>query len=413
MRRLDNPWRGAVGCWAVLLRVPQTEGLPGCTVRVVLALRAGAMYLKFKVFEGHYSQIYGTYRDMRQFLGFVFSTLCFLSAGLTAAPLKLAPGHPDSYTVKVGDTLWDIAGHFLREPWQWPEIWLVNPEIRDPHLIYPGDVIHLSYDADGNPRLGIGNKPGTMREVSLSPGVRREALVRSVPTIPIDAILQFLSRPRVMDRVDMESAPKLKSFVKEHIVGGAGDAVYADSIEDPDILTFDVMRPGKAYIDPDTNETLGYEAAYVGDAEVLRAGTPAKLVLTTIEDAARLEDIFLPDPEEEVLSNFQPRPAPALLEGRIIDVLNGVNQIGQFNLVVLNKGEADGLEPGHVFIIMQRSDPPRGQRSRNVFYRTPALPLEEVGTLMVFRSFDRVSYAMVMTASNAIRVLDSVRSPEE
>ncbi len=349
---------------------------------------------------------------MRQFRGIMFTTLLFLSAGIMSAPLQLAPGYPDSYTVKAGDTLWDIAGRFLQKPWQWPEIWQVNPEIRDPHLIYPGDVISLSYDADGNPRLGLGNKPGMMREVKLSPRVRRDALIRAVPTIPIDAIQQFLSRPRVMERIDMDSAPRLSAFVREHIVGGAGDSVYADSIEDPDMQTFDLIRPGKAYIDPDTNENLGYEAVYVGDAEIVRPGTPAKLTLTTTDTWAQLGDIFLPDPQDEVLSNFQPRPGPALLEGRIIKVLDGVTQIGQNNLVVLNKGEADGLESGHVLTILQRSDPPRGQRSRYGFYRPEELPLEEVGFLMVFRTFERVSYAMVMAASNSIRVLDVVSSPE-
>ncbi len=349
---------------------------------------------------------------MRQFRDLVIFTLFLLfSSGPGAAPLQLADGHPQSYTVQPGDTLWDIAGRFLDEPWRWAELWQVNPDIDNPNLIYPGDVVMLSYDVNGNPRLGIAKQPGKMREIKLSPRVRREALTSAVPAIPIDAIQQFLTRPRVVDKDELASSPKVSAFVGEHIVGGAGDTIYADSLEDPDVPTFDIVRLGKPYKDPDSGEQLGHEAVYVGDAEILRVGTPAKLLITASDTAVQLDDVLLPDPQDEILNNFMPRPAPELTEGRIIDVLNGVTQIGQFSLVVLNIGETDGLEAGHVMNILQRSRPPMSLTKRNAFSKQVELPLETVGTLMVFRSFDRVSYAMVMTARHAIIVKDVVRSP--
>jgi hypothetical protein len=348
---------------------------------------------------------------MRQFQTLFMSILLILSTAAAAESVQLAPGHPQRYEVQPGDTLWDIAGRFLANPWQWREVWQVNPEIRDPNLIYPGDVLYLSYEG-GQPRLSL-NRPQRSgpREVKLSPGVRREPLSRAIPSVPIDAIHQFLTRPRVMSKADMEAAPKVQAFVQEHIVGGQGDAFYVDALEDPEHLKFDLLRASNPYQDPDSGEELGYEALYVGQADLLRAGSPAKLLLTSSQTEVQLDDMLLPDPEQEVLNNFQPHPVPDFTDGKIIAVLNGVNQIGQLNVVVLNLGREDGLEPGHVMSIRQRSRPPYSAVSNNPWQRAPELPLEEVGTLMVFRTFDRVSYALVMNAVGAIHVKDAVQAP--
>lgn len=354
---------------------------------------------------------------MCQFRHFLLSALLLIPALLYAAAPELKTDHPQRYVVQQGDTLWDISGRYLRDPWRWPDIWHANPEIANPHLIYPGDVLQFSY-VNGQPRLTLERSAKARRsdgpsEVKLSPRMRREALTRPIPTIPIDAIQQFLTRPRVMSKQELNSAPLIIAFVEEHIVGGAGDAIYVSALEDDYIRDFDVLRPGGAYRDPDSNETLGYEALYVGDAELLRTGDPAKLMLTATETEALLDDRLFPDPEEDALENFHPKAAPPFLEGKIIALLNGINQIGQYSVVVLNKGSDDGLEPGDVLRILQRSDPPRNQKRAALFARKPELPLENAGLLMVFRPFERVSYALVMYATRALHLGDAVHSPEE
>jgi LysM domain len=325
-----------------------------------------------------------------------------------AAPPRLAEPHPERYVVQPGDTLWGIAGRFLRDPWRWRDIWKGNPKIHNPRLIYPGDVLRLSL-VDGAPQLTL--ESSGPREIKLSPKVRREVLTRPVPTIPIDAIHPFLTRPRVMEQSELEAAPRVIGFAQEHIVGGVGDPLYATGLEESDDTKYDVLRPGRTYRDPDTGEVLGVEAAYVGQAELLRPGEPAKLALVSAQREVQIDDRLLPSPQEETLDSFQPRPGPDGLEGRIISVLGGVSQIGVLNVVVLDRGSGDGLEPGHVLQILERADIPRALREGGPWQQIPDLPLEKIGALMVFRTFDRVSYALVMRASSSIHLNDTVRSP--
>jgi hypothetical protein len=305
--------------------------------------------------------------------------------------------------VVKGDTLWDISSMFLQDPWLWPEVWYVNPQIENPHLIYPGDVIELTY-LDGRPvlRLKRGN--------SLSPSIRATPLDQAIPTIPIDAIAPFLTRPYVVDEGELEKAPYIVHFLDDHIVGGAGISYYARSIMEQDSLQYAVVRPEKPYIDPDTGETLGYEALYVGTSELKRTGDPAKLLLTSSDMEAIIGDRLIKEMEDEPLIDFQPRVPDTPIEGRIISVLNGVSQIGQYNVVVLNKGANAGLEAGHVLRILQG-----GNEVRDIVKgrgETVKLPLEQAGHLMVFRTFEKVSFALVMDAEKPLHVLDWVRSPE-
>ena len=349
---------------------------------------------------------------MRQFRYLLLLGLFVLATPLSAtAPPELEPGYPESYVVQSGDTLWDIANRYLREPWRWPDIWHLNPEIGNPHLIYPGDVLRMTFE-NGQPRLAVAPRSGAPREVKLSPHVRREALTRAIPTIPIDTIQQFLTRPQVLSKQELDQAARLTAFVQEHIVGGSGDLIYVSSVEDDLVRGFDVIRPGPAYRDPDSGEYLGQEALFVGTAQLLRAGTPAKMLLSATTMEAELGDRVIPNPEEEYLENFQPKPGPPFLEGKILSVLGGVNQIGVHSVVALSKGADGGLEPGHVMQILRRSVPPRKETDTVLWQRKTELPLEEVGVLMVFRTFERVSYGLVMSASGTIQVLDTVRSPE-
>jgi len=328
---------------------------------------------------------------------------------LAAGPVALNPSHPDRYTVVKGDTLWDISGKFLRDPWLWPEVWYVNPQIENPHLIYPGDQILLSY-RDGRPILTLERGRPVAQEDKLSPEVRATPLATAIPTIPIDAIAQFLTRPYVLQQGELDDAPYVVHFLDDHIVGGAGISLYARSIEQPQPSRWAVIRPGKAYQDPDTEEILGYQATYVGNAELLRTGDPAKLLITSSDIEAIIGDRLMEADEGRPLVNFQPRAPETAIQGRIISVLNGVSQIGQYNVVVLNKGSRDGLEPGHVLAILQG-----GNEIRDVVLGRGAkvtLPLEDAGHLMVFRCFERVSFALIMDATKPLHVLDWVRTPE-
>ena len=324
-------------------------------------------------------------------------------AAHAAQEVALNPEHPDRYVVKRGDTLWDIAARFLRDPWLWPEIWYVNPQIENPHLIYPGDVISLAY-IDGKPRLVLERG---RRTVKLSPRVRELPLDEAIPTIPLDAIRPFLSRPRVLGEGEFEAAPYVVASADEHLIAASGMRVYARGVDRGRGARYAVLRRGEVYRDPDTGEVLGLEAIHVADAEVQRGGDPAVLVLRRSSRETLPGDRLFPVGEDRYTDNFLPRAPERQVQGRIISVFDGVSRIGQYQVVVLNRGARDGMEPGHVLAVYRAGETIRDPvRKEKV-----TLPDERAGIVMVFRTFDRVSYALVMSATRAIRVLDRVRNP--
>jgi hypothetical protein len=385
--------------------------------------------------------------------------LCLITAvcGLLAPPVlaqSMRADRPDEYTVQRGDTLWDISARFLHEPWLWPEIWQANPQIENPHLIYPGDTVALVLDG-GKPRLRVTRDGRPV--VRMSPSVRvvrrgREA----IPTIPIDAIFQFLSRPRVVEEGYLEQAPYVLSVGKEHLVAGGGSRVYARGNGLEQARRFALVRQGGAYVDPATDEILGYEALHLGDAVIEREGDPATVRLLQTHREVLAGDRLLPVEDGRFEENFSPRAPERTVSGTIIDVVDGVTQIGQYQVVVLNVGESNGVAPGHVLSVWQKGevvvdpmrrdsiadlpapasliedDPERQggldgftiaadrvlreiQRSVTSVFddgtELVALPEERAGTIMVFRTYDRVSYALVMDATRAMHVHDSVKNP--
>ncbi len=324
-------------------------------------------------------------------------------AAHAAQEVALNPDHPDRYVVKRGDTLWDIAARFLRDPWLWPEIWHVNPQIENPHLIYPGDVISLVY-VDGKPRLVLERG---RRTVKLSPQVRELPLDEAIPTIPLDAIRPFLSRPRVLGEGEYEAAPYVVASADEHLIAASGMRVYARGVLGDAGARYAVLRRGQVYRDPDTGEVLGLEAIHVADAQVQRPGDPAVLVLQRSTRETLVGDRLFPVGEDRYTDNFLPRAPQQQVQGRIIAVFDGVSRIGQYQVVVLNRGARDGMEPGHVLAVYRAGETIRDPVRREKV----TLPDERAGIVMVFRTFDRVSYALVMSATRAIRVLDRVRNP--
>jgi hypothetical protein len=340
----------------------------------------------------------------RKLFGMVFAAL--LASSLFAADVVLNPEHPDRYVVVEGDTLWDISTMFLRDPWLWPEIWYVNPQIQNPHLIYPGDILTLVY-VDGKPKLQMTRGYST---VTLSPQVREESLEKAIPTIPLDAIQQFLTRAIVVSEDELETSPYVVQGAGEHVITGVGDRVYARGIEEHNYPVYDIYHPGGPYIDPDTKEVLGYEALFVGRGPVEQYGDPATLYLADTTREIRVGDRLRPTDSTSAFTHFQPHIPPENTEGRIISVLDGVTQIGQFNVVAINLGTREGIETGHIFRVYQEGalikDTVSGKRNDMV-----KLPDEEAGLVMIFRSFEKVSFGLVMKATRAMHINDFVRTP--
>lgn len=329
-----------------------------------------------------------------------------LSVVAIADELALNPSHPDRYVVIRGDTLWDISGRFLQDPWRWPDIWEANQEIENPHLIYPGDLLELAY-VDGKPRLRLrrGNN-----DLKLSPSIRSTPIADAIPIIPIDAIKQFLTKPRVVGVNELEVAPYVVSLADEHIIGGAGNRIYVRSIGADNQDGFTVFRPGGAYKDGETGEVLGYEAFYLADTALERVGDPATLLLTKTSREVVIGDRLLPISEEVIEQGFMPHSASTSIEGHIISVFGGVSQIGQYQVVVLDRGAVDGVDVGLVFDVFQQGSLIRDVVS-GVAGDMVQLPNEKAGTMMVFRTFDRVSFALVLKAIRVMHVQDIIKSP--
>ena len=317
-------------------------------------------------------------------------------------PVPLAQGHPNEYVVKVGDTLWDIAATFLKDPWFWPEIWYVNPDIENPHLIYPGDVLGLVY-IDGQQR--ITNVRGSAYR--LSPQARVTPLSQAVNSIPYEAVAAFLSSGVILEKDQVNSLPYLLETRGDHLVAAAGNEIYVRGLtEDMPGTRFNVIHIGDPLRDPDDNRLIGYQGLMVGEGALRRGGDPATVALTDTVREALKGDRLLPEVIDVPL-NFFPSAPDSFVDGRIISVVGGVTQIGQYQVIVINRGANDGLSVGHVLSVFQTgevvSDRIKGGKVK--------LPDEQAGTVMIFKTYDRISYGLVMEATEAIHVLDAVRNP--
>ncbi len=350
---------------------------------------------------------------MRRIHSILFILLIFCTS-LWAEEIPLADNPPERYTVVKGDTLWNIAARFLKNPWQWPKIWHANPQIKDPHWIYPGDVIVLEW-VDGQPQLTLqrGNVKNVQGDTEkLQPQIRETPIEQAIPTIPYEAIRQFLTSPRVVSKEEIKHAPYIVSLTDNRIIGGTGDTIYVRGIGNSENTQgFTVFRQGKAFRDHTTKEILGYEAMYVADTHMQKGGDPATLTVTRSNREILVGDRLLPIQEEQVALNYQPHPPSKKIDGRIINVLDGVSQIGQYNIVVIDRGSRDGLEKGHVLTILRK-----GGKIRDTVDKRAAeiinLPNEKAGLLLVFRPFEKVSYGIVMEATRAIHIDDIVTNPE-
>jgi hypothetical protein len=334
-----------------------------------------------------------------------------VAVGQPAPSPVLNPRHPDTYVVERGDTLWDIAAMFLRDPWYWPEIWQINPQVANPHLIYPGDILSLAYLDDGRPVIQVERGPAGSGLVDrLSPRVRSEPLEEAIPTIPFETLRAFLSRPAIIQESEFDTLPYVFAH-PDGLLGSAGRDVYVRGTDAAPGDVFNVVHVGDPLVDPDDNEVIGYEGIYVGQGRVRASGDPATVFLTESARETTIGDYLL-DEESIRPVNFLPRAPEEYTEGRIISVLDGVSLIGQYQVIVLNRGARDGLEPGHVLSVYQTGEIVKDTIARRGLANEKVrLPDEFAGTTMIFRVFDRMSYALVMEATKEIRVLDTVRNP--
>ncbi|TLY54239.1 MAG: LysM peptidoglycan-binding domain-containing protein [Gammaproteobacteria bacterium] len=347
------------------------------------------------------------------------------AAGAPAAPAAappvetgpvLKPGAPKHYTVKRGDTLWGIATMYLRDPWLWPEVWIINPQVANPHLIYPGDTLALAFGADGRPQVSL-EQAGAVR---LDPRLRATPLDSAIPTIPYGAIAAFLSRPTVLTADQIRDAPYVFAFRDMHEIAGSGNEVYVRNLAAGENARFAVVHVADPLRDPDDGKVVGYVGIYTATALVQHAGDPAKALLIDPARETLRGDRLLSADVSETPVTFALRSPAGPVSGRIINVVGGTDLVGPYEVVVINRGKRHGLEPGNVLAVDQagavvrdlfRGGKKIGSGFGTSFAPKVKLPDERSGTLLVFKVFDRVSFGLIVGASDTIHVADVVRNP--
>jgi len=327
---------------------------------------------------------------------------CAFAIIATAAEAPFNDEVPDKYTVKKGDTLWDISELYLRDPWLWPEIWYVNPQIRNPHLIYPGDIISLVY-IDGRPRLTLERG----RNVKLSPGIKVLPHAAAIPALPLDIINNFLSRNRIVTQEEIDAAPYVVAGHEKRLLSGVGDTFYARGQFD-ETPAYGLYRIGKPYIDPETEELLGLRAQDIGSAKLktVDADIGTLLATRTVEEV-RVGERLLPHEERRLESTFYPSAPEDTVEGVIMAVGGGIFPVGYFDVVAINPGEREGLAPGNVLAIFKQGETVTDKVAKEKI----TLPDERGGLLMIFRTFEKMSYGLVLSADRPLAVNDVVKNP--
>jgi LysM repeat protein len=344
--------------------------------------------------------------------------------------VELNDSYPERHVVVKGDTLWSISGKFLKNPWLWPKVWQLNrDQIKNPHLIYPGDVVVL--DKSGtSPQLRL------LREtITLNPSIVFEPLEKSaIATIPLNIIAPFLNQPLVIEKNSLANSPRIIAGQDNRVVLSPGTRIYLDNISEGDAINWYVYRPGETLKDPISGETLGTEALYLGDARITKYGRPASADITSAKEEIFTRDRLVPV-GEIVETNFVPRAPDELIEGRILGIYGGVAEAGTESIISISRGSDDGIEVGHVLAINRYGrviKDPEYDREKAKLHATELkktadadkkasierlepdqikLPDERIGLMMVFRVFDRVSYGLIMQATQPIHKLDMVQTP--
>ena len=339
---------------------------------------------------------------------FLLVALCaigitFVSSLAFANPV-LAPGYPDRYIVVEGDTLWHISGKFLRDPWRWPEVWQGNPQVENPDLIYPGDVLVMTF-IDGKPVL----RSLRRETVRLSPSAREISYRDAIPPVDPAAIQAYINSPLVTDEEEILTAGYVVEGIDSRLIMGKYDQFYARGIEDQSADEYRVFRPGRHFVDPISKESLGWEAEHVGDARMLQDGDPSRLTLLNTYSDVSIRDRLRAVHMKESLPFFYPKaPLNSKLRGMILETPNRSTEFGSLSVVALNLGERESVVAGDVFRIRSQADERRDPMTKELYN----LPEEEIGLLLVFRTFAKVSYALVTNSTRQLRAGDVVVSPD-
>lgn len=334
----------------------------------------------------------------------LFSFALSLSAASVKANPVLSDEYPERYTVVEGDTLWDISGKFLRDPWRWPEVWQGNPQVENPDLIYPGDVLVMTF-IDGKPVLRALRR----ETVRLSPQPRAAKFSDAIDLIDPAAIEAYINSPLVTDENELLKSAYVVDGVDSRLLLGKYDKFYARAVEsDTPGDSFRIFRPGRHFVDPVSKESLGWEAVHVGDADLLKGGDPAKLTVLKAYEDITIRDRLRPVTEKEALPFLFPRaPDNEKLRGVILDTPNRATEIGALTVIAMNLGEREGVKAGDVFRIRSQSkskkDPMNGE-----LYKTPE---ENVGLAVVFRTFEKVSYGLITDSNQQVLPGDVLVSP--
>ncbi|MEX2151438.1 MAG: LysM domain-containing protein [Steroidobacteraceae bacterium] len=325
--------------------------------------------------------------------------------GIDRSVIPVAPDAPQTYVVQPGDTLWDISSRFLTDPWYWPEIWHVNPQVANPHLIYPGDTLALTW-VDGRPRVSLASG-GPVR---LSPRVREHPLSEAINAIPYERIAAFMSRPAVLSADQVKGAPYVAHGRDHRLASAVGNDVYVRRMAKvPAGSRYMIYHVGDELKDPDDGDVLGYQGLFTGEADLLRTGDPATL---RVVDSARetLEgDILLPLTSEYKM-DFIPRAPKSDVEGRVMSIIDDRTVVAQGDIVIVNRGSKHGLEPGNVLTLYQAGEEVRDV-TPNAVSRKLQTPEERTGVFIVFQAYDRLSYGLVMESDREVHVGDVFRSP--
>jgi len=365
-------------------------------------------------------------RELARALMLVVPMLCVPAASTLAAEVTVRADSPQSYTVVEGDTLWDISARFLEEPWLWPEVWQINPQIANPDLIYPGDVIELAY-VDGVPVLrfaGSAANTPELRTVRLSPTVRRESLLSPIPAIPLSLINGYLSGNSVVGADEYENAPYILGEADGHTLATVDDEIFARGQWTQNVVNYEIVRNGRVLDDPDTNLPLGIEAIKIGTATLTSSNTDrAILKVNTVLQEVRAGDRLIPAQGSQLEASYLPRPPDTAIDAAIVSIGNG-NQIGgQFDTLVLNVGRSAGITSGHLLTIREPDVRINDEFGKpNVWTRfkqvigvddsdVAVYPGDNVGSVLIYRVFDNASLGLVLSSNQTLRVNDRAVTP--
>ena len=346
-----------------------------------------------------------------------------------ADQVQIRSDAPDQYEVVEGDTLWDISGRFLEDAWLWPEVWELNPQIENPNLIYPGDVIALEYSTDG-PLLtlrrggAVSSDSGGLRTVRLSPRIRTESLNNAIPAIPLERISSFLSGNIIIPQNDFDNSPYVLGNRNNSLFSIANDEVFAKGNWSDDVFQYDIIRGGEVYKDPVTNAVIGLEGKRIGSATLQeRDNDNATLVISDILEEVRKGDRFIPSSGNRIDSNYFTRPPSFAIDGRIIDIVSGRTVGNIYDSIVINKGRSDRLRVGDL-LALQKPDIVFEDTIGKVslgeqFKQAVGLSAEneetfvgeKYATVLVYRVFEDASLGIILSAEEAVRLEDKIVTP--